>query len=572
MSDPSVPPSGPTGPSGPGSGGPSGPSAPSGPLGRLRAQLAGPRGYRRIDALLSEDDAAGAIAQLSPSEIFDLVHEVGFEDAADLIHLATPAQIQGCLDLDGWTKDELDVAPLRPWLEALIDAGFEKVGEVWRELDAELRALIVQRQVKVHDVTLGEGPDENIDDDVPIFTTPDGFFQLELTGDDASQRVVMRLIEDLYRADGALARHTIMSARSEPPAELEENSYRWRSGRLADLGYVDFYDALDLFRPLDAAQVQIGEGSEDQVVSEETRLPVLVAEQVVGRSFLARALAAIEAPAEAERIEAALMVLVNKVLAAGRARPGQPEVVRRGALYATATLSLGLETVARGDLDRATQALESIALQRLFRVGYTVTQKLARLAVALAPRSITAGSPVKELVAALCSPRPLFACAADDPPASGVRPFESSSDLRRAGELLTGLAVRLALVESLGVDVVAVGQAPEPRPGLDDHIRTALARAVIGGELRGEALSQSELTALRDRGMTAGVLTPAARAAAHAAIYQRLGAAQVSASGPVVARLIDSWIEDLEAILGAVKDAEIDPRFVEGVLVEVRRS
>src|SRR5213078_5255254 len=139
--------------------------------------------------------------------------------------------------------------------------------------------------------------------------------------------------------------------------------------------------------------------------------------------------------------------------------------------------------------------------ERLFRVGYTVSHKLARLAQALAPRSVTAGSPARELVAALCSPRPLFARAADDPPAAGVRPFESSADLRRAGALLTELAVRIALVEGLGVDVVAAGQAPEPRPSLDDHIRTALAHAVVGavvgavvdGELRGEALSQPEL-------------------------------------------------------------------------------
>jgi hypothetical protein len=39
------------------------------------------------------------------------------------------------------------------------------------------------------------------------------------------------------------------------------------------------------------------------------------------------------------------------------------------------------------------------------------------------------------------------------PPASA--PFESAADLRRAGEILTGLSVRLALVESLGVDVAA---------------------------------------------------------------------------------------------------------------------
>src|SRR6185436_8704244 len=120
--------------SGAGGSGPLGGSL--GPLARLRAQLAGPRGYRRIDALLSSDDAAAAIAALSPNEVFELVHEVGFEDAADLIHLATPEQIRGCFDLDGWNKDQLDVAPLKPWLLSLLDAGFEKVGQVWGSLDA----------------------------------------------------------------------------------------------------------------------------------------------------------------------------------------------------------------------------------------------------------------------------------------------------------------------------------------------------------------------------------------------------------------------------------------------------
>ena len=37
-------------------------------------------------------------------------------------------------------------------------------------------------------------------------------------------------------------------------------------------------------------------------------------------------------------------------------------------------------------------------------------------------------------------------------------------------------------------------------------------------------------------------------------------------------RLVDGWLDDLERILGGVKDEEIDPRFVEGLLVEVNRS
>jgi hypothetical protein len=545
---------------------------PSGPLARLRAQLAGPRGYRRIDALLSQDDAAGAVATLTPSEVFELVHEVGFEDAQPLIELATPKQLRGCFDLDGWNKDQLEMQSLKPWLIALAEAGFEKTGEVWGALDSELRALILQRQVIVYDTTQNEGPEE--DNDAPMFPTPDRFFLLELKGDEETQRITLTLVEDLYRADQALARHTIMSARSEPAAELEEMSYRWRSARLADLGYVDFYEALDLFRPLPSDQVKIGEGTQDRPALDEdtSQLPLAVAEEIVGRSFLARAMGLVDNNEEAERIEAAMLVLVNKVLAAGRAKPGQPEVVRRGALYATSTLSLGLEVVARGDLARGQQALASIGLARLFRVGYTVTHKLAKLASALAPRSLTSGLPARELVAGLCSPRPLFARAADDPPMQGMRPFESQADLRRAGEILTGLTIRIALVEGLGVNVIAMSQAPEPRPELDDHIRTALARAIVGGELTGDALSQAELAKLRTLGFSGSKLIEAARKAGHLAIEDRLGAAQLAATGPILTRLVDSWLDDLERILGTLTDAEVDPRFVEGLIVQVARS
>ncbi len=133
-------------------------TTPSGPLARLRAQLAAPRGVRRIDAPALGRRCPAAVAALAPREIFELVHEVGFEDAVDLIQLATPAQIQGCLDLDAWTKDELDLAPMKPWLVSLMEAGFEKVGEVLAGLDSELRALIMQRLVKVYDARSARSP------------------------------------------------------------------------------------------------------------------------------------------------------------------------------------------------------------------------------------------------------------------------------------------------------------------------------------------------------------------------------------------------------------------------------
>ena len=95
---------------------------------------------------------------------------------------------------------------------------------------------------------------------------------------------------------------------------------------------------------------------------------------------------------------------------------------------------------------------------------------------------------------------------------------------------------------------------------------------MIGGELSGHALSQAELTKLRDHAMQKGKLTQDARLVAEGAVRKQLGSAQLAASGAVLGNLIDGWTSDLETILGGIEDAEIDPRFVEGVLVEIRRS
>lgn len=542
-------------------------------LAGFHAKLSEPRGARKIDLLLSQDDAPAAIAALAPGEVFELVHEAGFEESTELIALATPEQLQGCLDFESWDKDEYLPVAFHPWLAVLLEAGFEKVGEVWAGLDAEARMLWMQRHVQVFDVTLEEAPDE--DDDGPMMTTPDGFFVLKLLGEEDSQRLTMRLVEDLYRADAHLARHTIQGARSEPAAELEESSYRWRAGRLADLGYVDFHDALELFRPLEVDQLRLEEdgGGANVLDTSGSTAPIAVAKEVLARPFLARALAEIEDAAELARIEGAILYLVNRVLAAARAKPGQKEVVERAAQYASATLSLGLEAASRGDARRAAAALGQLSLPRIFRAGYTLGLRLAKLALALAPRAATAEAPARDVVAALSSPRPLWARSADEPPATGVRPFESLADIKRATEVLSALTVRLALVEGLGIDLLAAARAPEPRPTLETFLRTALLRAMAGGSWRSKALSIDELVAVRARAFTTSgdggaTLTELARRRAHEAVAQTLGPEQLLAGAQTLPPIVDELLDQLQELLGDLADAEPDPRFLEGILVE----
>ena len=64
----------------------------------------------------------------------------------------------------------------------------------------------------------------------------------------------------MYRTDNEFARRIIVGAIGELDAELEESAYRWRQARMADLGFADYYEALEVYRELDPATVRIGDG------------------------------------------------------------------------------------------------------------------------------------------------------------------------------------------------------------------------------------------------------------------------------------------------------------------------
>jgi len=544
------------------------------PLSRIRAKLAQPRGYRRIDALISNPNPAAAVAALSVPEVYQLVKEVGFADSLDLVALATPEQLRGCLDMDVWDRDRVQSEAILPWLTSLVEAGYEKLSEVWEALDTEFTALTLQRFTRIYDLSLGEEAPEN--SDYPILNTVDTFFAVELISDDEEiNKLIHRIIEDLYRGDvGVLARHTMMSARSEPPAELEEMSYRWRSGRMADLGYVDFYDALEVFRPIDPNTIAVDENTADTFGESDQaagpgELPVEWAEQVVGRSFLARALGELTDAAEAKRAETALVVLVNRVLSALRVSPGESEAVALGTAYATATLALGLEVVSRGSVDVAAQFVRNVSLTRLHRAGFTTALRLTRFARAIAPRASTAGDVESAALSGLLGPQPMMAGELDTPPTAVPRPFESLENVRVAAEMMTRLALRIAIADALGVDLIAMNEMPEPRPALDDHIRTALVRVMAGGEFSAARLSQDELETFIGS-FDDGVLTDTTKEVAWQAVQTWAEEVQLREGGQYLPELIKGWLGEIEAAFANLDAGDIDPRFVDLVLLATR--
>ncbi len=517
-------------------------------------------------------DPGAAVAAMTIPELYFLIADVGLVDAADLIALATPEQFQGCVDLEVWDRDRFQQAAFMPWIEILLEAGFEKVGEIWGGLDPELAALIIARHTRIFDLTLGEEPPD--ESEAPRIETPDRFFILEITSDsDDDLRLIDALIADLYRYDLAVARHLLMSARSEMQSHLEEMSYRWRSGRLADLGYPDFYEALEVFRPLDPRSVEIGEGTAEQpaIGGEEAvrapgELPVPMLEQVMGRAFLARALGQISEAEDVERLEAALIILVNRVLSAARVSPGDEQAVVVGTEHATATLALGLETVSRGDIESAALVLRTVSLTRLHRVGYTVTLGLARAARQLAPRGASAGEPSTLVLEALLGHRPFFSRALELEPQSGVRPFESLADIVACTDHLRALASRASIVTALGVDLVAAANA-ETAPTLDAYGRTAVGWKLIGRDLAADSMTSANLSALVSRLEKEVDATPIS-----AELFKIAQAEDIALTRADVDVAVARWTSELKDELEGLDADDIDPRFVTAVVLSEGRD
>ena len=488
-------------------------------LSHYRARLGRGRRLRRADALLEAPDLGAAVRALPGDELYYVLHEMGLGEGGEILAAATPEQLSVVLDFALWERDQVSPAALAEWLEALAAAPIERIGRWLAGLDTELVGLILRRGARIIDLTQEAPPDEP---EGTFYPTPDGFFLLDVRvvpvvqapdmggeGPDPA-RALIRLVDALYRTDKDFARRILVGATGELDAELEEAAYRWRQGRMSDLGFADYYEALEVYRPLDPASVKIGDraGRTRTVVDAHPgddgaalRMPTALVERLADTegSPFARAAQKLAAGDEVDELRFALVALTNRVLAADRIAPGDDEAVAAVLERLVATLDLSVERLAQGDDARGADALRTVPLARLHRLGVSLIGKVKQLALTLRREgpfgkrgfdlAETDDAAVLEAVTRL---RPMFPRLLDARPSAGERPFRSLGVVARAAAAGEQAAAAQALVRGLGVadsdlapDGPALARTGADEAALDVGVlaRTALvARLLAGGE------------------------------------------------------------------------------------------
>ena len=316
------------------------------------------------------------VPALPPAELCFTLKAIGLADAAWLLEYATAEQTVAAVDLDAWRGNELDVATAGAWLTALSRIPSAPALRALESLDAELLHLILAQRIGV-----AQKPD-----DAEGWSPPEGSQTLEgafhywaLQDDDdlADVTVLLRsLFEGAYWSYFRLMQSLLWELRSD----TEEWALRWRTGRLEDLGFPSWDDAMRVYRFMEPQRrSELPRGGEPLDV-DAWRLPVWLPQLPRLGSVGDRLFEALAALGDDERRGAfyAFVALANRVAVADRLPLGDAESTPRAIEKAARFAANGLAYLAREHALADVEVVRRVTLEHLFRVGANLDPEAAR--------------------------------------------------------------------------------------------------------------------------------------------------------------------------------------------------
>jgi hypothetical protein len=312
------------------------------------------------------------------AELVFTLKAIGLDEASWILEVATPDQVSACLDLDAWKGTSLDPNALDLWMAALAEIEDEPLVRHLQAIDPELTVLYL----KDHAEVLLKPPDSEDAgfEPPPGAQTLDGQFYLvaKREGDDLAP--LLRMLQALFQGDYWAYFRLLQGAIWELPTESEEWAQRWRSGRLEDLGFPPWDEAMAIYRFVPAAERDRLPAEAPAREVDVWRMPVWIPSLPAGRAaryLVFRAIGDLEEEARRAAFHE-LVALANKVAVADRMdladAASTPTAIEKAARW----VSCGIEHVAAANALGAAEVLRRLPMERLFRVGASLDPKTAK--------------------------------------------------------------------------------------------------------------------------------------------------------------------------------------------------
>jgi hypothetical protein len=390
-----------------------------------RIYLDGVLPQERADLIQGDPDGKKLTRAMPPQELYWLFKEIGAPDAMELLGQASPRQCLFILDMElwrGWTFLEDRAVE---YLGYILRGSEEHFLELLPHLDFNLLSLFLGRELMVAGGIGDLNTDEERQTDWDY--TFDDVFLIKFKNPQHAQ-VIGAFLELVCRFDNPLYVALMESVSGEVDIESEEECYRLKSGRLADLGFPPHDEALEIYSRINPATFT---PSRDKVLLRTDEATTLPEAFLTGKTFLARVIRLMDS--ELFRME--LNYLINTALVADQAHLADTEYMKSIVERVYGYLNIALEYLCHGDEVKGGEILAGEYLKSLFQLGFSIVLGLKFRADKLTDASYATG----EALSGLKNDRPRYYRGFDSDGIDGYREFREMQDVENMSDFLREL-------------------------------------------------------------------------------------------------------------------------------------
>lgn len=350
-------------------------------LARKRKEILTLPPEQALERILSDPQPAALVHSFEAQDFYFLLHDIGVEDALELLGLAATRQWEYILDAEIWDRDHLDVAAATRWLFLMMKAAPGQL--VWWAME-EQSALMeyvlfktVQVVIREHDQDASEIKDGFVSFDDVFYFRPIDAGAAEATQAEALKQMreafTVEFLKRIAAYDHIAYQNILLESASVLPAEMEEELFRLRNVRRAEKGFMPFHEAIGIYQPLAADTRMRKKRMALRREDIAQPIPVTPASMIASGERFSEALAVIDSETILMAIQEEFAGLCNQVVSADRLqirdRTALAETVRKVCGY----LHIGMETEIgkhAGNTRRYANMIQSYPLESIFRIGY----------------------------------------------------------------------------------------------------------------------------------------------------------------------------------------------------------
>jgi hypothetical protein len=454
-------------------------------------------------------------------------------------------------------------------LGAIAQISREKLQQLVTQIDEEWIVLFLRQYLVVYD-SPDDVPDD-LEEGAEMRSSPD--LQNAIVVRDAQDKGALAylMLECFFAQEVVQGRRLMEATRAELDPELEEESLRFRNGRLADLGFLSREEAIELYAPKDGDKI-ISEAQKrstspttiDLDLLQHTGLPAPYLEPMEASGILAEVLSLPGSEDIARRFMLELPALLNRVLSANSANPSDRERIEQLTKHTRALLDIAARLTSKEDLRK-------LSLQETFRIGWWQIAKLQPRAKKVAASfvfSLLEGT-YRSAVRALAEPIPRYSLSLSKPPGEGVREFLREDELKSARAALEHAEASHALLQRMNIterDIISIKakQLGAAEINMSTLFGTSLSNALLGRPFAPEPLRAQDLKGLKEKLFAQGEIAPAVALSAQETM-KSLPPELQDAARSAVSFWLASLVEELSRL---DTTQQIEPRFIGGVLLQ----